>query len=201
MGENRIKKYLPYGLGFDMLENTLVVHIKYPNKWKVMEPTEGSSLKTFFDKPSGRQYYWIDDSSDMDEILDSIDDTIEFNKDMEERMKLLKEKIEELHTLFSEKDLEELNTLEFVFASKKKKTTTKGKKTKTLEETITETKAEVTVDSETSEVNINRKSFDGEQDYFIPKKEESESEGEAFESDIDKKIANAMKNNRRKTGE
>lgn len=185
MGTSRIKEYIPYEFGFDILEGTIVAHVKYPKKWKVVDLDENSPLKTFLDTPSGRQYYWADSNMDLDIILDAIDETVEFNKDMEARIALLCEKIEELNKLFSEKDLTELQKLEFTF--KTDEPVKKTKKTKKKKEEILSDNNEVVEEKlpilETLQTDI-----------------EETDNTEVTESLIDEKVANAMKS-KRKIGE
>lgn len=187
MGESRIKNYIQYGLGFDTFEGSIIVHVTYPQKWKVVEIEEGNPIKTFYEQSTGRQYYWIDDNMDLDVILDEIDETINLNKDLQARFDLLKEKVEELHRLFIEKDLEELRTMEFTFKKKKPK----GKKALTNKKTE-EVKAEIVEYKDETEANNS---------YIDNKVDELDETDSVIESDIDKKIAEAMKKNKRKTGE
>lgn len=121
----------------DSDKSTMVVSLKYPKNWKVIKPDETSNIKTFSD--GGSTYYWVDDSVDISSILDLIEETIELNKDLEERVKLLQVKVEELKDIFMEEDLEKLKKIRFVFtAPRRRKSSTK----KTTEAQKKETKAD-----------------------------------------------------------
>lgn len=143
MGDNRIIALSEYQIAMETIvdsdKSTMVVSLKYPKNWKVIKPDETSNIKTFSD--GGSTYYWVDDSVDISSILDLIDETIELNKDLEERVKLLQVKVEELKDIFMEEDLEKLKKIRFVFtAPRRRKSSTKKVATTQKKETKVDSK-------------------------------------------------------------
>lgn len=151
-GDNRIIALSEYQIAMETIvdsdNSTMVVSLKYPKNWKVIKPDETSDIKTFSD--GGSTYYWVDDSVDISSILDLIDETIELNKDLEERVKLLQAKVDELKDIFMEEDLEKLKKIRFVF------TTPRGRRSST-KKTATTKKKETKVDSKKDEKKVDKK--------------------------------------------
>jgi hypothetical protein len=115
-----------------MYNEALMVKVVFPNNWKAY-PSNDNRIKV---TPSddGRMTYYYADSKDTtyDEMFDLIEETIKANNDIVLKLKLLKEKVEELKELFSRLPYEELQTLKFVTESfekdKPKRKYTKKKK-------------------------------------------------------------------------
>jgi hypothetical protein len=59
-------------------------------------------------------YVFYSESVSIDEILDYVEIIIRINKEREEKMTLLKVKVEELKGIFTDRSLSELKTLRFV---------------------------------------------------------------------------------------
>lgn len=122
----------PHFRGIEMYNEALMVKVVFPNNWKAY-PSKDNRIKV---TPSddGRMTYYYADSKDTtyDEMFDLIEETIKANNDIVLKLKLLKEKIEELKELFSRLPYEELQTLKFVTESfekdKPKRKYTKKKK-------------------------------------------------------------------------
>lgn len=152
MSDKRIIALSEYQIAMETIvdsdKSTMVVSLKYPKNWKVIKPDETSNIKTFSD--GGSTYYWVDDSVDISSILDLIDETIELNKDLEERVKLLQVKVEELKDIFMEEDLEKLKKIRFVFTAPRRRKSSTKKTTETQ-------KKEAKVDSKKDEKNGDKK--------------------------------------------
>ena len=122
----------PHFRGIEMYNEALMVKVVFPNNWKAY-PSKDNRIKV---TPSddGRMTYYYADSKDTtyDEMFDLIEETIKANNDIVLKLKLLKEKVEELKELFSRLPYEELQTLKFVTESfekdKPKRKYTKKKK-------------------------------------------------------------------------
>jgi uncharacterized protein (DUF39 family) len=66
-------------------------------------------------------YYFADSSNtSYEDIFDLIEETIKENKDIVLKIKLLREKVEELKELFSKHTYEELQTIKFELSEPKK---------------------------------------------------------------------------------
>lgn len=152
MSDKRIIALSEYQIAMETIvdsdKSTMVVSLKYPKNWKVIKPDETSNIKTFSD--GGSTYYWVDDSVDISSILDLIDETIELNKDLEERVKLLQVKVEELKDIFMEEDLEKLKKIRFVFTAPRRRKSSTKKTTETQ-------KKETKVDSKKDEKKGDKK--------------------------------------------
>lgn len=135
-------KLSEYSVGFNMYEGTIIVNVLYPKKWSILKPMS-ENINITDDK--GRQYYWAN-LADINELFDLIYDTIDYNKAIEEKAKLFKEKINEMQQLFINEDLDVLKTLEFKI--KKKKSTPKSKAKKETETNEEIQQEEATVENE-----------------------------------------------------
>ena len=130
--QDRMNDMKPYFRGIEMYNEALMVKVVFPNNWKAY-PSKDNRIKV---TPSddGRMTYYYADSKDTtyDEMFDLIEETIKANNDIVLKLKLLKEKVEELKELFSRLPYEELQTLKFVTESfekdKPKRKYTKKKK-------------------------------------------------------------------------
>ena len=56
---------------------------------------------------------------DVEKVFELIDETIEYNKDIEAKSELFKQKIDEMRKIFLEEDLQTLRTMEFKMKKKK----------------------------------------------------------------------------------
>ena len=130
--QDRMNDMKPYFRGIEMYNEALMVKVVLPNNWKAY-PSKDNRIKV---TPSddGRMTYYYADSNDTtyEEMFDLIEETIKANNDIVLKLKLLKEKVEELKELFSRLPYEELQTLKFVTESvkneKPKRKYTKKKK-------------------------------------------------------------------------
>jgi hypothetical protein len=151
--QDRMNDMKPYFRGIEMYNEALMVKVVFPNNWKAY-PSNDNRIKV---TPSddGRMTYYYADSKDTtyDEMFDLIEETIKANNDIVLKLKLLKEKVEELKELFSRLPYEELQTLKFVTESfekdkpkrkysKKKKEAEKPKEEPQIETNNVEVKEE-----------------------------------------------------------
>lgn len=85
------------------------------------------------DDKDGCTYYYVAPVDKEEEcltnVITTIEETIQYNRELQEKVELLNAKIAELSTIFAVRDIEELRTLEFTFKNKKKKPQSKSKKT------------------------------------------------------------------------
>lgn len=141
-----------YSIGFRTYENNFVISIVYKDDWAIIEPSD-NEVKFFKDENKPNTYYYIakiDKKDGLNNIFSTIDETIMYNKELEEKVELLKEKINELYEFFNTKSIDELKTLEFVV--KKGKTNRQKKKPK--EETKKETVKQDVESEERSEMEV-----------------------------------------------
>ena len=121
-----------YKINFNIYEGTVIISLEYPKDWTVLE-INSSDIQTTSE--NGRQFYWVPLQMDVEKVFELIDETIEYNKDIEAKSELFKQKIDEMRKIFLEEDLQTLRTMEFKM---KKKKFPKKKVTEEKENNITE---------------------------------------------------------------
>ena len=121
-----------YKINFNIYEGTVIISLEYPKDWTVLE-INSSDIQTTSE--NGRQFYWVPLQMDVEKVFELIDETIEYNKDIEAKSELFKQKIDEMRKIFLEEDLQTLRTMEFKI---KKKKLPKKKVTEEKENNITE---------------------------------------------------------------
>lgn len=121
-----------YKINFNIYEGTVIISLEYPKDWTVLE-INSSDIQTTSE--NGRQFYWVPLQIDVEKVFELIDETIEYNKDIEAKSELFKQKIDEMRKIFLEEDLQTLRTMEFKM---KKKKLPKRKVTEEKENNITE---------------------------------------------------------------
>lgn len=112
----QLVKLTAYNVGFNIYEGTVIVNVTYPSGWIVANP-EDEKVKMF--KEEGKYYYCLSMDDNVNEIFTMIDGTIDFNKELEEKTKLFKDKVGELQQLFVNEELDILKTLEFKLKKKR----------------------------------------------------------------------------------
>lgn len=116
----------PYFRGIEMYNEALIVKVQFPQKWKAYNSSDERIKATPSETVANEIFYYASsENTTYDEIFDLIEETIKANQDIVLKIKLLRDKVEELRELFSKLSYEELTTLRFITDSVK---TTKGKK-------------------------------------------------------------------------
>lgn len=121
-----------YKINFNIYEGTVIISLEYPKDWTVLQVNSNDIQTT---SENGRQFYWVPLQMDVEKVFELIDETIEYNKDIEAKSELFKQKIDEMRKIFLEEDLQALRTMEFKM---KKKKIPKKKVTEEKEDNITE---------------------------------------------------------------
>ena len=120
---NELKDIFHYLVSVRKLKNYLSIDIEFPTQWKIpkrfvdedkiMENQKMNENKRFFS-------FVVDFSeTNLDKTIDNIKKIIAYNKEIELKEKLLKQKIEELKKIFEKKDLENLQNLKFELIEEK----------------------------------------------------------------------------------
>lgn len=170
-----------YKIGFNIYEGTVIISVIYPNKWTVLQSEDTSIQMT---KDGDRDYYYVSLDTDIEKIFSLIDETIRYNKEVEAKALLFKEKISELKKVFLEEELETLKTLEFKV--KKKRCPKNSERKTTTEKQDENTKDEIIENSTDNREVKNENAVSDTEDNELTADTESGSE-------IDKKIQEAMK--------
>lgn len=134
MLQERIKKIAQYFRGIEMQGGLYIVKVQYKDKWGAYPTADGTTIQVAKseDELNVWYYYAKVDEVDMELIFDLIDETIEMNESVRIKIELLRQKVEELKTLFDKEPLSKLERLEFTFTPepKTKKRTSKRKEKK-----------------------------------------------------------------------
>ena len=113
MIKERLNNLRPYVRGVRFVKDMAVVDVVFKDGWDVYE----NSIVTYKPSKSSKNYFMFfpmdQESSDFDLLLDHIEDIIGNNIERENKLVLLKAKVEELKVLFDSKPLTELERLKF----------------------------------------------------------------------------------------
>ena len=105
----------PYFRGIEMYNEAIMVKVAYPNKWKAYPSDDGRIKVTPSETDPNTTYYYADSNdSTYEEIFDLIEQTIKANQDIVLKLKLLRDKVEELKELFQNTSYDDLLNLQFV---------------------------------------------------------------------------------------
>ena len=142
-----------YKINFNIYEGTVIISLEYPKDWTVLQVNSNDIQTT---SENGRQFYWVPLQTDVEKVFELIDETIEYNKDIEAKSELFKQKIDEMRKIFLEEDLQTLRTMEFKMKKKKlpKKKVTEGNDTANDKQTPSENKQEEVVTESVKEENM-----------------------------------------------
>lgn len=164
-----------YGVSFNVASGNFVIKIKYNSNWTIIQP-DGNEIAFYRDENDDSVYYYVASvTTSIDKIFFAIDETIEYNRELELKVELFKEKMSELQEIFAQEPLDVLRTLEFKLKKKKKKE--KTKKEKVVKE---------------KEDDINNIEEVSENEPAVNKNEETEEQEETL-SEIDVKINEVLK--------
>lgn len=129
--EEKLISLSEYGISFRTYKNNFIITITYSDGWSVIKPSD-EKIKFLKDKDNANTYYYAtevnSDMTHLEGIFNTIDETISYNKEIEEKTLLLKSKIDELSKLFVDTPIADLKRLEFVIPPQKKASTTRKKK-------------------------------------------------------------------------
>jgi len=132
--QERMAEMQPYFKGIEMYNEALIVKVKFPQKWNAYNSADGRIKVTPSETTANEMFYFADSKdTTYDDIFDLVEETIKANNEIVLKVKLLRDKVEELRELFSNLTYDELTTLRFVTDSvktaKPKRKYTKKEKT------------------------------------------------------------------------
>ena len=116
MFQEKLSELRPYVTGIRFVKDLPVVDVVLMENWDMFESDQISY------KPSSnnKNYFMVfpkDKDDSIDSVLNHVEYVIDFNIEKENKLTLLKAKIEELKVMFSEKPLKDLERLKFVIQS------------------------------------------------------------------------------------
>lgn len=159
--QDRILKIKDYFLGLEICDDIVFGKVDYPGKWVIPSDevlNDMFNVKVVENNKGVGFFYCCEINDGVTPIFDAIDFTIDFNKTLEEKSNLLLEKVNELKTLFAEKPIEVLRTIEFKYTEKKTKSRKNKKEEKentSTNEVVLETQVEDNNDYSNIEVKNN----------------------------------------------
>ena len=152
--QERMNDMKPYFRGIEMYNEAIMVKVAYPNKWKAYPSEDGRIKITPSDSDPNLTYYYADSKdTTYEEMFDLIEQTIKANQDIVLKLKLLRDKVEELKELFQNTPYDDLLNLQFVIGKKPKRKYVKKNKVEKLEEV--EEEKEITNDKEENKIEEN----------------------------------------------
>lgn len=126
----------PYFRGIEMYNEAIMVKVVFPNKWKAYPNEDGRIKVTPSDSDPNVTYYYADSKdTTYEDIFDLVEETIKSNQEIVLKLKLLKDKVEELKEIFQNKSYEDLQHLQFVIENNKKRKYSRKKKEEEKEST------------------------------------------------------------------
>ena len=114
MFQEKLNELRPYVTGIRFVKDLPVVDVVLREGWDMFE----SDNVMYKASANNQNYYMVhpkDPKNSLDIVLDHVEHIIDFNIEKENKLTLLKAKIEELKVLFTDKPLKELEKLKFVF--------------------------------------------------------------------------------------
>lgn len=114
MFQEKLDQLRPYVSGLRFVNELPVVDVVLNNGWDMFE----SETISYKPSSSNKNYFMVfpkDSKDSIDNVLTHVEFVINYNIEKENKLSLLKAKIEELKVLFSDKPLKDLENLKFVF--------------------------------------------------------------------------------------
>lgn len=121
---SRIKKLGEYfnSMSIEGENGIIYVRVNFPKGWGCSEVTEHNfNVTAVKDEIPGFFYFYTETDLGVERIFDAIEYNIKFNQDAQDKVNLLREKIEQLKKIFEEEDISVLKTLEFKYKKKKER--------------------------------------------------------------------------------
>ena len=113
MFQEKLNELRPYVKGIRFVKDLPVVDVLLLENWDMFE----SDSVTYKSSSNNNNYFMVfpkNSEDSIDSVLDHVEYVIDFNVEKENKLSLLKAKIEELKFLFSDKPLKELERLKFI---------------------------------------------------------------------------------------
>lgn len=113
MFHEKLNEMRPYVTGIRFVKDLPVVDVVLLDGWDMFE----SDTVSYKPSSNNKNYFMVfpqETGGTIDSVIDHVQFVIDFNIEKENKLTLLKAKIEELKVLFSEKSLSELEKLKFI---------------------------------------------------------------------------------------
>lgn len=116
MFHEKLNEMRPYVTGIRFVKDLPVVDVVLLEGWDMFE----SDTVSYKPSSNNKNYFMVfsqENGGTIDRVIEHVQFVIDFNIEKENKLSLLKAKIEELKFLFSEKSLHELEKLRFVMGT------------------------------------------------------------------------------------
>ena len=125
--ENKLKELNDYNIAFEIKQGYYHISLVFDEGWDVLIPDNES---IYVEQRNGVYHYIaLIGSVSIEELFKAINETIEYNMDMQRKLQLFKEKTIELQEIFANESLETLQTIKFIYGEQAEtKTATEKKK-------------------------------------------------------------------------
>lgn len=110
--DEKLKKIKPYLVSLRYEGKTSIIDVHFSDNWMVPE-SKSIKVKKYAELPNTYMFYSDKEGIVIDDITTYISQVIEYNVEREEKMVLLRVKIEELQEFFVNNDLANLKRMEF----------------------------------------------------------------------------------------
>lgn len=114
---NELKDIFEYLVSVRKLKTYISIDIEFPNTWKIPKRfvQEDKIVENAKNNENYRFFSFVSefDESNLNLTVNNIKNIIQYNKEIELKERLLKQKIDELKKIFESKKLENLQTLKF----------------------------------------------------------------------------------------
>lgn len=128
--QERLSALSQYDVRINTHNGNFVVSVQFKEDWiSVPSPSDNIRLVNDDQRPGVRHYVTPINGS-VDDIFDLIEETIAYNRELEDKLLLFNDKIRELKDIFAAESLSKLKRLRFTFEKEKK-----GKQKKVKEAT------------------------------------------------------------------
>lgn len=147
---SRIEEYF-INMRVDKDEDAILVLVKFPASWQISNQKEIlNKYKVQIGDGGNGIFFGTERENGAEVVFDAIEFVIDFNKTLQEKQTLLKEKSEELVKLFTEEPLDRLKNLRFVIDTEEKaeKEDERLKETEKVEEKVPEVEVKKEKESE-----------------------------------------------------
>lgn len=206
-----IVEYAAYNLSMRIQDGYYIITLHYPQKWKGIAPDENDSVHVVNDDSDPTVFYYMTAvNNGVDEIFELVDETISYNKELELKAALIKEKVKELEELFISEPYDRLLKLKFVIDDPEQEVICVAqedveKEFKELQERVANVKSDEctteTVVTETTAAKAENNTSEelSKRDEVTTQKQETSTQKNIAEAKVvDSKIAEAIKNKTRK---
>lgn len=132
--QDRIKKIQDYFRGIEIKETLFILRVSLPYRWSAYNRDDEVIKVAKSDVPQANKndaewFYYADvNDVDLNEMFDLVEETIKTNEEVNQKIELMRVKMEELKEIFQNESLERLQTLEFTFSESTKRKKRQNKK-------------------------------------------------------------------------